>query len=374
MRRAGRLTGSGTGIVALFAVLVSVVRGPAIFEPDVIGGIVTEFIGLLRTVFALQLLAEFDSTGRAILNAAAAGDAVLRIDFRGVSGSGEVRSVEQHGGTKRVTDLDVAVAKSKDLVGAVDVGRLMDETVLLSDFEDAHDFVSVDVVAGLLGLDHVIRHVTNGDTPVVRVVGTADAALVALIPAGARRNGISAVIFVEPVRDMLDVDGGVLGLDGLFDGDDVHADAGAAFGDHLSQTHGLDAHHGAVERLIGHELEVLGQFRIFLIPLGMLVEHFGDTGNEGLDGVLLDLLGVLAVPLGDTEVAHLFENVLEMKLVGFGLAAHQSGDLVKRLRLTPFHLERDLRHLVGSNGLETDGIVVMRTGFTTDMGDHVGPV
>ena len=59
----------------------------------------------------------------------------------------------------------------------------MDETVLLSDFEDAHDFVSVDVVAGLLGLDHVIRHVTNGDTPVVRVVGTADAALVALIPA-----------------------------------------------------------------------------------------------------------------------------------------------------------------------------------------------
>ena len=339
-----------------------------------IGGIVTEFIGLLGTVFAFQLLAKFDSAGRAVLDAAAAGDTVLRVDLRGVSGSGEVRSVEQHGGTKRVTNLDVAVAKSKDLVRAVDVGRLMDETVVFGDLQDAHDFVSVDVVAGLLGLDHVVRHVTNGDTPVVRVVGAADTALVALLTAGAGRNGIFAFIFVEPVRNVLDVDGGVFGLDGLLDGDDVHADAGTAFGDHLGQTHGLDAHHGAVERLIGHELEVLGQFRIFLIPLGMLVEHLGDTGNEGLDGVLLDLLGVLTVPLSDTKVAHLFEDVLEMELVGLGLAAHQSGDLVKRLRLTPFHLERDLRHLVGSDGFDTDGIVVVGTGFTTDMSDHVGPV
>ncbi len=148
VRRAGGLTGSGTGSIGLFTVLVSVVRGPAIFEPDVIGGIVTEFIGLLGTVFAFQLLTEFDGTGRAILDAAAAGHAVLRVDLRGVSGSGEVRSVEQHGGTKRVTDLDVAVAKSKDLVRAVDVGRLMDETVVFGDLQDAHDFVSVDVVAG----------------------------------------------------------------------------------------------------------------------------------------------------------------------------------------------------------------------------------
>ena len=250
----------------------------------------------------------------------------------------------------------------------------MDEAVLFRNFEDAQNFFAVDVMAGFLGLDHVVRHVADGDAPVVRVIGAADTALVALVTAGAGRNRIFAVIFVKPVRDVLDIDRGVLGLDGLLDGDDVHADTGTAFGDHLGQTHGADAHHGAVEGLIGHELEVLRQFRILLIPFRVLVQHLGDAGNEGLDGILFDLFRVFTVPFADTEVAHLFEDVFDVEFVDIGVRAHQSSDLIERLRLSPLHLQSDFGHLGGGDGFDTDGVVVVRTGLTTDMGDHVGPV
>ena len=95
---------------------------------------------------------------------------------------------------------------------------------------------------------------------------------------------------------------------------------------------------------------------------------------EGLDGVRLDLLGVLSVEFADTEIAHLFEDVLEMELVHVGLATHESRDLVEGLRFAEFHLQSDITHLCGGDRFEADGVIVMSLGLTADMGDHVGPV
>ena len=346
VRRAGRLTGSGTGLVALFAVLVSVVRGPAIFEPDVIGGIVTEFIGLLGTVFALQLLTETDSAGRAVLDTAAAGDTVVRVDFRGVSGCFHVRGVEQHGGTKGVTDLDVAVADGEDLVLTVNVRDLVDKAVLFGLFQDAVNFFFGDVVGtGGLGLAAVVCEVAHGNTPVVRVVGAADAALCALKTAGAGADAVMAVVLLDPVGDVLDVDGLVLGLDGLLDGDDVHTGAGAALGDHLSQTHGPETG----ERKVSGQFEHFGEFRMIFIPLGMLVQDLSTAGNVVLDGVLLDMLGVLPVPLDDAVVAHLFQFVVEIILIETG----QSLDLFEGLGLAEAHSEHDGGAVFIDDGFQT---------------------
>ena len=346
VRRAGRLTGSGTGLVALFAVGVSVVGVPAVLEPDVLCGILTEVIGLFGAVFALQFLAETDSAGRAVLDAAAAGDAVVRVDLRGVSGRFHVRGVEQHRGTKGVTDLDVAVADSEDLVLTVNVRDLVDKAVLLSLLEDAVYFFFGDVMGtGGLGLAAVVCEVAHGNTPVVRVVGAADAALCALKTAGAGADAVLTVVLLDPVGDVLDIDGLVLGLDGLLDGDDVHAGACAALGDHLSQTDRAEA----FERKVGGQFEHLGEFRMIFIPLGMLVQDLSTAGNEVLDGVLLDMLGVLPVPLDDAVVAELFEFVVEVVFIEAGLGL----DLFESLRFPKFHGEHDLGAVFIDDGFQT---------------------
>ncbi len=359
MSRAGGLTGSSTGLVSFLTVGVSVVGVPAVLEPDVLCGILTEVVGLLGTVFAFQFLTKTNSTGGAVLDAAAAGDAVVRVDLCTVSGSFHVRSVEQHRGTHGVTDLDVAVADREDLVLTVDIGDLVNEAVLLGLFKDAVNFFFGDVVrTGGLGLAAVVCEVAHGDAPVVRVVGAADAALCALKTAGAGADAVLAVVLLDPVRDVFDVDRLVLRLDGFLDGDDVHARAGAAFGDHLSQTHGAEA----CEREVGGQFEHLSEFRMIFIPFGMLVQDLSTAGNEVLDGVLLDLLGVLPVPLDDAVVAHLFEFVVEVVLVKTG----EFLDLFKGLRFAETHGQHDLCGVFIDDGFQA--VVVRRT--AVDLLEH----
>ena len=85
---------------------------------------------------------------------------------------------------------------------------------------------------GAAGFDGVVRHIADLDAPVVRIVAAAFAENGAAIAARADASGEVAFVFLEPVGDLLDLDGLVVHLDLLLDGDDVHADAVSSRHDH----------------------------------------------------------------------------------------------------------------------------------------------
>ncbi len=78
---------------------VAIILIPSVFAPDVVIRERSLRIILARAVFLAELLAEFDGASRARFNAETAGDAVLRIDFRGEGAAGEVRRIEEHRGS-----------------------------------------------------------------------------------------------------------------------------------------------------------------------------------------------------------------------------------------------------------------------------------
>ena len=108
-----------------------------------------------------ELLAELGSTDRADFHALAACDTLHHVDMGTVCGSGHVRSIEQLRCTDGVAGTGRAVADADDLVFAVQVGDLMDETFLLGDFENLHDFLIGAVTGVLMAFHQEFRHVTD---------------------------------------------------------------------------------------------------------------------------------------------------------------------------------------------------------------------
>ena len=88
---------------------------------------VLDFASVLET----ELLAELNSACGAVFHALSACHAVLLFYSRDISRTGHVRSVEELGSTQRVAYLNVAVADREYLAFAVDVGDLVNETVVL---------------------------------------------------------------------------------------------------------------------------------------------------------------------------------------------------------------------------------------------------
>ena len=91
-----------------------------------------------------------------------------------------------------------------------------------------------------------------------------------------------AVIFIQPVGNVLDIHGFLFGRDCLFHGDDVHADA-VASGRHQV---GL-----AFQRKERHLIKAFRQFRIFLDLPQDHVGHLSDAGNEQLHVPLFSCWG-----------------------------------------------------------------------------------
>ena len=152
--------------------------------------------------------------------------------------------------------------------------------------------------------------------------------------------------------EVLDVRGLVLVLDGLLDGDDVHADAGAAGRDQLG--HGL-------EREESHALEEGAD-------LGMVVElclvhdgELGRAGHEHGEHVLLGLGGVLPGVLDDALDGHRVEDRLEL----LGGPARRLDELVQGHRLATGHDLRDLGLLVGHDAGETPVVGVLARDLVT---------
>ena len=272
MRGAGCLAGSGAGLVRLDAVVVAVVGRPlGVIPLGGVGQLLARILGHLSAgLFAAELLAQLGGAGRAHLNAAAAGHALVLLDLGDVGRARQVGRVEQLRGAQGVAHVDVAVADGEDLVLAVDIGDLVHKAVVLGLAQDVVDLVARHIVA-TIGLDHVVGHIAHGDAPVGRVVGAALAHHATARAAAAGASGIFAIVFVEPVLDMLNRHRGARCVDGLLDRNDVHADTGAS---------GRHHRRGLGQRALGCLFKELGIDRMLLELAHAHVEELGGTRHQ----------------------------------------------------------------------------------------------
>ena len=251
MRRAGRLARRRTARVAVDAVAVAVVLVPHVRAP--LGGVRQHLLRvLLLSVLGAELLSELHGSGRAVLHASAAGDAFLLVHPRDIGASAHVRGVEELRSAQGVAYLDVAVAYRENLALAVDIGDLVDVAIVLGALEYGHGLFVADGAA-TSGLAAVVRHVANGDAPVLVVVGAAFVQLLASVAAGAYGCAYMAFVPLEPVGNVLYVNGLVLHRNGLLHRDDVHSDSGSSRRNHGGHV---------LQRQEGHPLEEHGKLRM----------------------------------------------------------------------------------------------------------------
>ena len=334
VRGADRLAGSGAGLMRLDTVVVAVVGRPLGVIPfGGVGQLLARILGHLSAgLFAAELLAELGGAGRAHLNAATAGNALVLLDLGDIGRARQVGRVEQLRGAQGITHVDVAVADSEDLVLAVDIGDLVHKAVVLGLAQDVVDLVARHVMAAV-GLDHIVGHIAHGNAPVGGVVGAALTHHATARAAAAGASGIFAIVFVEPVLDMLDRHRGARGVDGLLDRNDVHADAGAS---------GRHHRRGLGQRSLGRLLKELGIDRVLLELAHAHVEELSRTGHQHGQHPLLGALGVFPVVLEQTRVAHVVEHLLD---IGFGHAG-ELDHLGQRIGTAHLHLAEHFGLLV----------------------------
>ena len=335
VRGAGRLAGRGAGLMRLDAVVVAVVGRPLGVVPlGGIGQLLARILGHLSAgLFAAELLAQLGGAGRAHLNAATAGHALVLLDLGDIGRARQVGRVEQLRGAQGVAHVDVAVADGEDLVLAVDVGDLVHKAVVLGLAQNVVDLLARHIVA-TVGLDHVVGHIAHGDAPIGRVVGAALTHHATARAAAAGASGILTLVFVEPMLDMLNRHRGACGVDGLLDRNDVHADTGAS---------GRHHRRGAGQRPLGRLLKELGIDRMLLELAHAHVEELGGTRHQHGQHPLLGALGVFPVVLEQTRVAHVVEHLLD---IGFGHAG-ELDHLGQRIGTAHLHLAEHFGLLVG---------------------------
>ena len=335
VRGASRLAGRGAGLVRLDTVIVAVVGRPLGVVPlGGIGQLLARILGHLSAgLFAAELLAELGGTGGAHLNAATAGHALVLLDLGDIGRARQVGRVEQLRGAQGIAHVDVAVADGEDLVLAVDIGDLVHKAVVLGLAQDVVDLVARYIMAAV-GLNHIVGHIAHGNAPVGGVVGAALAHHATARAAAAGAGGIFAIVFVEPMLDMLDRHRGARSIDSLLDRNDVHADTGAS---------GRHHRRGLGQWSLGRLLKELGIDRVLLELAHAHVEELGGTRHQHGQHPLLGALGVFPVVLEQTRVAHVVEHLLD---IGFGHAG-ELGHLGQRIGTAHLHLAEHFGLLVG---------------------------
>ena len=140
--------------------------------------------------------------------------------MRAVSGCGHIRRVEQLAGAQRVAGAD-----AEDLVLAVNIRDLVHKAVFLGALQDLHDLFAR-CRARFVGLDGVGRHVADGNAHAYIVFQMAASLIThsAGTAAGAGAERILAVVLIQPVRQMLQIDRLLLRRDRLFDWDGTLAE------------------------------------------------------------------------------------------------------------------------------------------------------
>ena len=332
MRGARGLAGGGAGVVAVYHVVVAVIGVPLIRTPlGVVGQLV---LGVLDVaVLGAELLAELRSTGRADLDALAAGDALFLIDVRDICAAGHVGRIEKLGGAQRVADAGRAVANGEYLIFAVDIGYLVDIALILGALKYCHSLIIGDELAVLLGLVTVNGGVADSDAPQILNIARAFAAHTLGAAAGADAD-CELVILLQPVGQMLDADRLGAGGDGFLDGNDVHADACAAEGNHGRDLFKRESRHGVKE--VAHLGVLVNEFLAH-------VEELSRAGNEEGQYVLLDMRVVLPVPFDKADNAHLMELLFERVQIR---PAGGLGNILKRHGGALLHAQGDADHIV----------------------------
>ena len=174
---AGGLAGGGAGLVAVHAVLIAVVDRPLFGAPLMVVRQLLPGVGD-GAVLGAQLLAQLHCASGAALHTAAAGHTVFAFHLGHIGAAGHSRRIKKLAGAQGVADIHIAVADSKDLLLAVDIGDLMDKAILLRPAENIQRFLLGDVLAPL-GLHHIVGHIAHRDAPVFGVIAAALAQLLA---------------------------------------------------------------------------------------------------------------------------------------------------------------------------------------------------
>ena len=361
VRGARDLARRGAGFVALDAVVVLVVGIPVLLAPGVVVG--KRLLGIGdAAVLGQELLAKLHGARGADLDAAAACHALLLVHVGAVGACAHVGRVEQLGRAQRVAHVHVAVADAKDLALAVDVRDLVHVAVLLGVQQDVDDLVVGDVVA-LAGLDAIVCQVAHANAPVLRVAA-------GVVGAGALRERARArahrevVVLLQPVREVLDVRGLVLVLDGVLHGDDVHADAGTSGRDHL-RGHG--------ERQVGHALEERSQLGVVVQLLLVHDRELRGAGDEHGQDVALLALGVLPVEVLPVVLDAALDGHGVEKFLGLLLRhARACGNLLQGLGDAALHVARERGLLLRHDGREAPVVGVVVVGLVEHAVRHLG--
>ena len=258
MRGARRLTRSGTRFVGVDSVFISVFGLPLFTAPfNRIGKLLTRVFNL-AAVLLTELLSELERACGAVLNTAAARNAVLLLYVCNVSRARHIRRVEKLRGTKRVANVYVTVTDSENLILAVDVCNLVNEAVLLALPEDFERLLSRYIVAALFRFNNVVSHISDSDAPALGVVGAALVVGLSRITARARGSRVFAVVFIKPVGDFFKSYCLVFHFDSLFNGDNVHSYSAAA---------GRHHRRNLFKRVTRHSLEEASELGMLLKKL-----------------------------------------------------------------------------------------------------------
>ena len=172
MCRTRSLTRSGTGIVRLYAIVVTIVPIPIFFAPRFIRRKKVLRILHLRTILLAEFLSECYRAGRAHLNTSSAGNTFFFIYMRNIRTSRHIRRIEKLRCPERIADIDIAIADSKNLLFAVYIRDLVNKSVLFALLEYLQRFFLRDVTATLVRLNNIVSHITDCYTPVMEIIRT----------------------------------------------------------------------------------------------------------------------------------------------------------------------------------------------------------
>ena len=147
------------------------------------------------------------------------------------------------------------------------------------------------------------------------------------------------LVLLQPVGQVLDRQRLALGRDGLFDRDDVHADAGASGRHHLGD---------ARQRQIRHALEEVRRLREHIRLLGVDHHDLGAAGNEHVQHPALLMVRILAVEvlpmeLDQTALADGLHRFFQIGSVKLRVLLRE---LLDRERHALFHGQRDIEDIV----------------------------
>ena len=161
------------------------------------------------------------------LYASTASNTFFFINVSHKSRTRQIRRIKQLRSSECIANIYVAVTNGKNLIFTVNVGNLMNKTVFLGLCTDIDNLIVGNVVA-FSCFYAVISHISNGKTPIFWIVSTA-VATNSLSKATRTGSCSISIVFLEPMRNMLNSNCVIYLLNGAFNRNDMHTNARATF-------------------------------------------------------------------------------------------------------------------------------------------------